>query len=239
MPLVILFLKAPEKGRVKTRLASGVGTDMALDLYRLFVETTLARLAPIAPVRIAYTPTEKRGLFTDWLKNSHDMRPQKGRDLGARMHHCIRQAFADGHTRVILMGGDIPDLPISRIHDAFEVLKRDGTVFVPTLDGGYCLVGARKGTRLAPIFEKMRWSHEGVMADTLQRGDAHGIGIRLLQPWQDIDRPDDLLAFVSRHDANADLPRLYREAARRINDGGHSPHDGAHGHAGEDEAHHP
>lgn len=239
MPLVILFIKAPEAGRVKTRLATVVGSDMALSLYRQFVETTVARLKPFGPLRIAYTPENKKALINTWLTGNHELCPQRGEDLGKRMEHALTEAFSDGHTRAVIMGGDIPDLPVRLIHEAFQALETSDTVFVPVSDGGYGLVGARKGALLAPVFEGMRWSHPAVMAETVKRAKAHGISFQLLNGWHDIDTPDDLMAFVKRHEDRPEFPSLYREAARLISGGGGCPHGDAHGHADADEAPRP
>ena len=239
MPLVILLIKAPEPGRVKTRLATVVGSDMALSLYRQFVETTLARLEPFGPLRIAYTPEDKKALLSTWLPDGHELCAQRGEDLGKRMEHALSDAFSDGHTKAVIMGGDIPDLPVRLIHEAFQALETSDTVFVPVSDGGYCLVGARKGALLAPVFEGMRWSHPAVMAETVKRAKAHDISLRLLDGWHDIDSPDDLLAFVKRHENKPDFPSLYREAARLISDGGGCLHGDAHGRADADEVPHP
>lgn len=236
MPLVILFVKAPEYGCVKTRLATAVGNEMALSLYKHFVETTLARLEPFGPLRIDYTPEKKGGLIKPWLTGPHEMRAQKGEDLGKRMRHALTRAFADGHSKAVLVGGDIPDLPVSLIHKAFQALESSDTVFVPVSDGGYCLVGARKDALLAPIFEGMRWSHSQVMAETIKRAKAHKISYQLLSGWHDIDTPEDFLAFVKRTEHTPEFPSIYTKAARLISGGGGCLHVDAHGHADEGEA---
>jgi len=236
MPLVILFVKAPEYGRVKTRLATAVGKKMALSLYRLFVETTLARLAPFAPLRIEYTPEKKEGLIKHWLTGPHEMRSQKGMNLGIRMKNALARAFADGHSKAVIVGGDIPDLPVHLIREAFEALESSDTVFVPVSDGGYCLVGARKGALFTPMFEGMQWSHSQVMTETIKRAKAHKISVRLLPEWHDIDTPDDFLAFVKRNEHTPEFPSIYAKAARLISDGGGCPHVDARGHADAGEA---
>ena len=229
MSLVILFVKAPVYGHVKTRLAATVGNTMALSLYRLFVETTLSRLSFFSPLHIAYTPAPREALIKPWLRGVHTCSPQKGDDLGARMHHALRQAFANGHRTAIIIGGDIPDLPVERVRDAFHALKSHDAVFVPTSDGGYCLVGARKGALLAPLLEKMTWSHPKVMEKTLERARVHKIRVKCLSPWHDIDTVKDLKAFLKRHGSRPDLPALYGEATHRINGGGDFFPGDAHG----------
>ena len=198
MPLIILFVKAPEIGKVKTRLAARLGNATALALYRRFVEITLARLAPLGSVRIAYTPENQKKLMEAWLPGHPEMRPQRGDDLGQRMENALMEAFSDGHDKAVVMGGDIPDLPVDRIRGAFSELETHDMVIVPVSDGGYCLVGARKGTLLAPVFDKMRWSCSSVTEETVRRAKANGITLRLLDGWHDIDTADDLLAFVRR-----------------------------------------
>jgi len=239
MPLIILFIKAPEHGRVKTRLAAYLGKTMALALYRRFVETTLARLAPLGTVRIAYTPEKTKILMDAWLPGHHEMRPQKGEDLGKRMEHALAEAFSDGHDKAVIIGGDIPDLPLKLIHEAFRKLATHDMVFVPVSDGGYCLVGARKGALLAPVFDKMQWSCSTVTKETTKRATAHGISFHLLDGWHDIDTPDDFLAFVRRHKNPANVPRLYRDAARLLSDGEGCPRGDAHGRGDAGEAPRP
>lgn len=240
MPLVILFIKAPKYGRVKTRLAARLGKALALALYRRFVETTLARLAPLAPLRIAYTPVSQKARIKAWLPGDHEMRPQRGEDLGKRMENALLDAFADGHDKAVILGGDIPDLPLSLLFEAFQALESHDMVLVPVSDGGYGLVGARKGALLAPVFDKMRWSCGTVTAETVKRARAHGIRLRLLDGWHDIDTADDFLAFLRRHQTPGPVPRLYREAARRLSgDGAGCPRDGARGRDGGGEAPRP
>ncbi|VFQ45824.1 TIGR04282 family arsenosugar biosynthesis glycosyltransferase [Desulfoluna butyratoxydans] len=216
MPLIILFVKAPELGKVKTRLATRLGHATALALYRRFVETTLERLAPLGPIRIAYTPKSKKPLMEDWFPGHPDMRPQRGADLGERMKNALTEAFDDGHHRAVIIGGDIPDLPTNRIREAFHALEGHQMVLVPVSDGGYCLVGARKETLLAPVFDTMRWSCDTVTAETLKRAEAHGISLKRLDGWHDIDTADDFLAFVRRHEETDGVPALYRDAVRLL-----------------------
>ncbi|WP_300670381.1 TIGR04282 family arsenosugar biosynthesis glycosyltransferase [Desulfoluna sp.] len=239
MPLVILFIKAPEYGRVKTRLVPAFGKAMTLSLYRCFVETTLARLDAFAPLRIAYSPEKKKNVIKEWLSESHEMRPQRGGDVGKRMENALTDAFSEGHAKAVIIGGDIPDLPVGLIDEAFQALTTFDTVFVPVSDGGYCLVGARKGALLTPLFEGMRWSHHSVMAETIKRAKAHNISLRCLAGWQDIDTPDDFLAFARRQESRDDCPALFRKAARILSDNEDYPRDDAHEHADADEAPHP
>lgn len=84
---IVLFLRAPEKGKVKTRLARRIGEDMALDLYRCFAEDVLAALEKSGhPIEIHYCPetAAARQGIRDWLGETHPLIPQRGNDLGER-----------------------------------------------------------------------------------------------------------------------------------------------------------
>jgi len=59
--VLIIFVKYPQEGFVKTRLAREIGKKNASELYRLFVETILARIKDKSFIRVIfYTPISKR-----------------------------------------------------------------------------------------------------------------------------------------------------------------------------------
>ena len=51
---LIIFLKSPVTGRVKTRLAAGVGDAAARDLYLAMVADLLGNLSPLADDTVFY-----------------------------------------------------------------------------------------------------------------------------------------------------------------------------------------
>jgi rSAM/selenodomain-associated transferase 1 len=197
---ILLFLRAPERGRVKTRLAASLGDEAALALYRLFVEDMLAMLSRTGfPVILWGHPEAGLASIASWLGPELPLRPQTGKDLGRRMANAFSEAFSDGFDRVVLVGSDIPDLPPRIIRDAFSVLDQKGAAIGPATDGGYYLVSFRKSAFLPEVFENISWSTEKVLEQTLSTFEKNDAPVQLLTPWQDIDTLEDLKALSTRH----------------------------------------
>jgi rSAM/selenodomain-associated transferase 1 len=206
---ILLFLRAPERGRVKTRLAASLGNDAALTLYRSFVEDILTMLSQTGFPVIPYGhPAEKLGDISTWLGPHLPCRPQSGKDLGRRMATAFSEAFSDGFDRVVLVGSDIPDLPPRIIQNAFSALDQEGAAFGPAEDGGYYLVAFRKSAFLPEAFENISWSTEKVLAQTLVVFQENSAPVRLLERWRDIDTIEDLKALSARHpESDSEAPR--------------------------------
>ena len=196
---LLLFLKAPEPGRVKTRLARSIGASAACGLYRCFVLDTLAMLrqAGRRPI-LCYTPAHAREALAGWLSDHGPFWPQEGKDLGERMADAFARAFSEGYRRVVLMGTDLPGLPPSVIRKAFEALAHHPAVIGPTLDGGYYLIGFTRDGFCPDCFGGIEWSTPGVFRQTLERMRRAGVACRTLPRWRDIDDGEDLQAFLSR-----------------------------------------
>jgi len=201
---VILFLKAPEKGRVKTRLAASLGNERALDLYRCFVEDTIGMLDRDGlRLLIFFTPPSSRSLIVAWLGDRYSLVPQEGEDLGRRMHHAFQTAFARGFNAAVIIGGDSPDLPCRIIDEALTALEDRDVVLGPARDGGYYLIGFRKGAFLPDAFFGISWSAPDVFAKTLAILRDAGRRVHILPLWQDVDTLQDLRALVSRNAGTA------------------------------------
>jgi len=202
---VLLFLRAPERGRVKTRLAASLGDDSALALYRLFVEDILETLSRTGYPFILYGhPAENIGQISIWLGPDLSCRPQTGGDLGRRMANAFSDVFAGGYDEVVLIGSDIPDLPSRIIRDAFSALGQEGAALGPAEDGGYYLIAFRKSAFRPAVFDDISWGTETVLAQTLSAFEKNGIPVRLLERWRDIDTILDLSALSARHPESDD-----------------------------------
>lgn len=193
---IIIFLRAPEKGKVKTRLARELGVEKALDLYRNFVKITLAA-TDLAGVRrwLCFFPPDKQALLTDWLGDDIPCFPQSGADLGARMAHAFKTLFQRGIRQAVLVGTDIPGIRPALVQQAFAGLGTGDAVIGPSLDGGYWLIGFTRNAFLPGVFEDMAWSTAGVCADTLDRMRRAGLSVSVLPHLRDIDTLADLNAF--------------------------------------------
>ena len=197
--LILFFLRYPEPGEVKTRLATTIGPDKAAQLYGHFVLDLLAKLESARlPFAVCFYPEQKKELLMEWLGEGYEYIPQKGGDLGERMAAAFRDAFARGHTRVILMGSDFPDLPRPFFEESIGALNTHDAVIGPAMDGGYYLIGFRKETFIQQVFEGMDWSTEGVFRQTLSILKAHRSRVYVLPAWNDIDTIEDLMQLIER-----------------------------------------
>ncbi len=196
---VLVFLKFPQNGAVKTRLSRSLDADIVLNLYKNFVTDILAMLARTGMTVIpCHHPPDAGDAVQEWLGSSYRLYPQAGDNLGEKMAGAFHRAFADGFRRVLLMGTDVPDLPETVIRDGFKGLETRPAVIGPSEDGGYYLAGFNHDTFEPAVFENMPWSTPFVLARTLDILENTGKPPLLLPHWQDIDRPDDLEAFVRR-----------------------------------------
>jgi uncharacterized protein len=162
---LVLFVRAPQLGRGKRRLARAIGDVATVRFERLMIGRLLRRLARDGRwhLRIAVTPDTARCDARGWRRGV-EVAGQGAGDLGIRM----RRALAAGPPGpVVLVGGDIPALTARHVAAAFRLLGGHDLVFGPAADGGFWLAGARRSPRLPPLFQAVRWSGPHALADTL------------------------------------------------------------------------
>ncbi len=189
-PLLIVFSRNPEKGKVKTRLASATCDDFALGVYeKLRAITKRAISGYEGDIAVYYSDhLPERDLLST---SATAVFVQKGEDLGRRMLNAFRQAFSDGYKRVALIGTDCPGLSAEILCDAFSLLEMNEAVIGPAEDGGYYLIGLRS---LVPaLFTARQWSTPCVCDEAIETLEQQGMGIALLPELRDIDTLDDLL----------------------------------------------
>lgn len=212
MPLeriLIIFVKYPEAGSVKTRLAQSIGEERAASLYRLFVELLLKRISDTSFERlIFYSPAEKRGKLSGWLGGGLRLFPQRGDNLGQRLSNAFQFAFREGARKVVIVGTDIPLLDKEVILTAFQRLEDSQCVIGPSLDGGYYLLGLSHFD--AKIFQNINWGTDKVLNETLQAVKHLGLAYSLLAECFDVDDIEDLvrLKLSLRSHRKAGSPEL-------------------------------
>lgn len=205
---LIIFARAPEPGRVKTRLAADIGDAAALAAYRELGARVAAGISPIADCEtvVAYTPAgrEGEGAVRAWLGAAWDAAgppralgyvAQGDGDLGARMAGAIDACAAAGAARVVVVGTDCPTVDAAAVEEAFARLDAADVVLGPAADGGYWLVGVRRPTRA--IFDGVPWSTPRTLAVTLQRARDAGLAVALLAERRDVDTADDWRDYVA------------------------------------------
>lgn len=206
MQALLVFLKYPTPGQVKTRLAAAIGTRAASAVYRACVELTLARLSALrARTILLVEPPEAVSHAREWLGAGWVIQPQQGMDLGERLAAAVSQAFSRGARRVIAIGTDAPWLRSEEIATAFAELDETDVVLGPTEDGGYYLIGL---SRDAPkLFRGVHWSSPSVYAQTLTNARTLRLRTRTLRRGYDVDRLEDLHRFLTEERAQGPAPK--------------------------------
>jgi len=196
---LIIFLKAPIKGHVKTRLAKSVGDEHALALYKNFVKDLIGAVrCGGRRLKLFYYPPHAGEMLTDWLGRGYELTPQKGASLGERMSNAFALMFDQGYYQAALIGTDIPDLPHFITNEAFGSLETADAVIGPAQDGGYYLIGFKATTFCPAVFEGIPWSSATVFEKTIRCFNKNKIKSHHLPMMQDIDDNKDLEAFINR-----------------------------------------
>jgi rSAM/selenodomain-associated transferase 1 len=191
---LIVFVKHPEPGQVKTRLEPLVGAEGASILSRVLAEAVLQATVPLQGEYerlVFYAPTEAAPAMRAWLPGVR-LLPQAGADLGARMSAAFARAFARGAARVAIVGTDSPTVTRATIIAALEALDGADVVVGPAEDGGYyllALAAPRPG-----LFRDMTWSTSTVLDETEARARGEGLRVHRLPTLRDIDTAEDLRA---------------------------------------------
>ncbi|MGD2138048.1 MAG: TIGR04282 family arsenosugar biosynthesis glycosyltransferase [Gammaproteobacteria bacterium] len=196
---LLVFSKAPDPGRVKTRLIPVLGREGSASLYSALLQDCLQRCttAGLCPVELWCSPSVEHPFFQQCGKRfGVALRQQCGGDLGRRMAHAL-DATGTGTEAAVLIGADCPAMETEDIEAAFTALVQGTPVVLgPATDGGYYLVGMRDLQRC--IFEDMPWSTPAVLDITRSRLQRRGIAWHCLPVRRDLDTPADYASYVSQ-----------------------------------------
>ncbi len=196
--IILLFIKAPVKGQVKSRLAAAIGDDTALELYKNFILDSITTVKETGhPFRIIFYPPDAANAVTAWLGSGSCM-PQFGNNLGERMEHAFSRVFSEGWRNAVLIGSDIPDLPSGVINESLGALEMNDAVIGPASDGGYYLIGFKNSTFLPSTFHKIPWGTDAVFRDTMKILTGSSLKVYLAPEQQDIDTLEDLRSLFER-----------------------------------------
>jgi hypothetical protein len=192
-PAVVLMIKAPLAGTVKTRLSPPLSAEETAGLAACFARDAAGcALRASDSVVIAYAPASGRATLENLLPAGLCWVEQRGADLGSRLEAAAAEVFGMGFRPVVIVGADSPTLPPSYIAHAVDALaaSRADAALGPTEDGGYYLVGLR---RPAPgLFRDVDWSTPRAYAQTARNASALGLRLLELPSWYDVDTPEDL-----------------------------------------------
>ncbi|MCF7917007.1 MAG: TIGR04282 family arsenosugar biosynthesis glycosyltransferase [Candidatus Omnitrophica bacterium] len=186
-----IFLKFPQAGFVKTRLAKDIGKTNAAYFYKQISEFILKRIYKKKQQQIIfYTPANFRNEIINWLGKDYFYLPQQGLTLGDKMEAAFGEMFAKGAAKAIIVGTDCPQIDKMIIAEAFAKLKDYDCVLGPAKDGGYYLIGLKNNYK--DLFSDIDWSTEKVLNQTKKKLETMELSCYLLQELVDIDDYQDL-----------------------------------------------
>ena len=188
---ILVFARAPEPGRVKTRLLPDLSEAAAAELHQRLTRRTvqMALASQLAPVDLYCTPDTQHSFFREMAEAGARLQVQTGRDLGERMQQAFAAVLAESD-RVLLIGTDCPVMTAHYLQQALEALEQTQVVVGPAEDGGYVLLGLRQV--VSSLFTGIDWGTERVMAQTREALGRAGIRWRELETLWDIDLYQDL-----------------------------------------------
>jgi hypothetical protein len=189
-----IFARYPEPGRVKTRLAAGIGEEPACRIYQATAERIVRRASRWAGETgrslCVYTTRAAGPRWHRWLGTNHQIRSQRGSDLGERMHTALTEGLRDGFEAAMCVGTDVPGLTTDHLEKAQKALDKAEVVVGPSRDGGYYLIGLKQP---APeLFSGISWSTAHVLDATRAAADRAGLRVAELPGLNDVDTSEDL-----------------------------------------------
>jgi rSAM/selenodomain-associated transferase 1 len=213
-----VMTKAPQPGQVKTRLIPPLTSHEAAELNKCFLRDTAIAISaaamshPVCGVAV-FTPLGAESAYADILPPDFVLLPQRGEHFGERLYFAAADLFNCGFASVCLINSDSPTVPAESFLKAVELLNvdKDRVVLGPCDDGGYYLIGLKQPH--PGLFERIDWSTERVLDQTMHRAAKIGVEIKLLPIGHDVDDhaalrrlceelldrpPDDLIAPNTR-----------------------------------------
>jgi uncharacterized protein len=196
-----VMTKAPQAGRVKTRLVPPLTPEEAAELSKCFLRDTADAISkgcsrqPVgdegetarASAIAVYTPIGAESAYADILQDDFSLLPQRGDKFGERLYCAVEDLFKCGFDSVCLIDSDSPTVSAEIFAEAVELLSASGdrVVLGPSDDGGYYLIGVKNPHR--HLFDQIDWSTERVLDQTIQRATEIGLEAKLLPTGYDVD----------------------------------------------------
>lgn len=217
---LIIFVRFPVAGKVKTRLAETIGSSTAKDFYKLVAENTFAQIAKLEKEMI--TPfifcSEKEDLqaIIMWAGKNFQYKIQQGNNLGKRMYNALKTLFDEGFKKVIIIGTDLPDFSSNDIDITLSLLDKYDVVIGPSEDGGYYLLAMRQAHHF--LFKDINWSTNTVLSSTIKLLNKEKLKYSLLEEKMDIDTIDDLKKWYAEKSGKTFNNYLYDFAGKILSE---------------------
>ncbi len=200
---LIIFIKNPQLGKVKTRLAATMGNEKALEIYLALLAHTHTITQRLTIKKYLYYSdfVEKNDI---WQNDIYEKKVQfQEQDLGSKMAFAFKDALHENHRKVLIIGSDCLELSTKIIEDAYFQLADNEAVIGPAEDGGYYLIGfdfqkigERCGEVLKHVFLEKQWSHGEVCKEAIEAFENLHLKYTKLQILTDIDEEKDYLKAI-------------------------------------------
>ena len=189
---IAMMVKTLGLSPVKTRLAKGLGQQVAEEFYTQSVRTLLQTLksckqAGIAEPYVAYAEESAKDSWQE-LPNLW----QGDGELGHRMKHIFEELLKK-HRGVLLIGSDLPQLSVAEIKSAVEVLESKDHCIGPSEDGGFYLFGGVRAVKDA-VWLTTPYSDPRTF-EVFRKGVEEDSTLAILPVRYDIDTEQDLSHF--------------------------------------------
>ena len=184
---LIIFVRNPVLGKVKTRIAATIGDENALAIYKHLLQYTKQIVSLVDVTKHIFYADELNG---NDLWDGNEKYLQSGVDLGDRLKNAFNCVFAKGYSKVIIIGSDCFELTPDILNSAFDKLNRSDIVIGPAKDGGYYLLGMGKPNPY--LFDNIQWSTNRVLHETIEIMRENNLSFSLLTELNDIDEAKDI-----------------------------------------------
>ncbi len=201
---LIVFLKYPQPGKVKTRLAEETSDISAAEFYKRCTENILNEInlvgsTKIVPILFSSDKSDVNKII-EWTNYKFKVYQQEGDSLGERMYNAFKLVFSEGFSNAIIVGTDVPDLSAVEIKYAFDQLRSTDFVIGPSPDGGYYLLGMNIFD--PDLFDNIEWSTPSVFKSTIKIIDRKKSSYYLLPMLIDIDYKNDIISWIQEDKGN-------------------------------------
>jgi hypothetical protein len=201
MDAIIIFIKNPQLGKVKTRLAATVGNLRALEIYHILMQHTNI-------ITVSLTNVERYLFYSDFIDNKdiwenteyHKSVQLAGQDLGQKMASAFLETYQKKHAKVLIIGSDCLELNQGLITEAYRQLSENEVVIGPASDGGYYLIGFNfdligkvSEEVLKIMFWNREWSHDRVGQEAIDACEKMSLSYSFLPTLTDVDEEKDYL----------------------------------------------
>jgi len=186
---IIVFIKNPDLGRVKKRLAKTLGDEKALTIYKGMLEHTLLITKSLSSDKyLLYDREATRGDI--WPDDVYVKRVQDGADMATRIRKAFKKVFDKGYEHVVIIGSDCLELDERVIRLAFRQLEHFDCVLGPTKDGGFYLFGMNEYSK--EVFKTPGWGTNTLSAEVLKTLQDQHKSCFMLSELTEIATIDDL-----------------------------------------------